>query len=66
VPASTIAGSGVSSSAALSTPSPWERLGWGLPLFTLQIYHSVPMDVKRVGRSGGDLTLSHDGYWQWL
>jgi len=33
---------------------------------TMQRYNSVPRDVKRHPRFGGDLTLSHDGQWQWL
>ena len=35
----------------------WGRQGWGLPLFTLQRYHSQPRDVKRQCRFGGNLTL---------
>ena len=33
---------------------------------TLQRYKTMPRDVKRHPRFGGDLTLSHDGHWQWL
>ena len=44
-------------------PSLVEGQGEGL---LLQRYNSVPWDVKRGGRFGGDLTLSHGGYWQWL
>ena len=38
----------------------------GVSLFLPQRYNSVPWDVKRSVRFGGDLTLSHDGYRQWL
>ena len=61
LPASTIYGRGVSSSAALSTPLHRGR-GRGWVCFLPQRYHSQPRDVKRQCHFGGKLTYRRAVY----